>query len=97
MKIVPEKKQKEKLLNVAAEERQKKYLFSTKLKKGHKIFEFNTETKKINEAEIERIAYIDKKGEQRKRGNINKKENCLYIGALNQKNMERKLKKVGLL
>lgn len=97
MNIVPEEKQKDKIVNVAAEERQKKHLFSTKLRKGHTMFEFNLDTKEINEAHVERFAYIDKDGSQRHRGKVHKKENCIYLGALNQKNMERKLKRVGLL
>ena len=65
---------------------------------GHTLFEFNRETKEILPAELKRTVYTDfGTGRPVFEARAHVKQNCFYIQALNKKNAEKKLRKIGVL
>ncbi|MBO5933039.1 MAG: hypothetical protein J6Q19_04865 [Bacteroidaceae bacterium] len=99
MNIVPEIINKN---NIRTEVKQKKqsefHLIGNQNKTpGHKLFEFNKTTKMIREADIKADAILDCYGTIHKETKVFVKQDCFYIQALNRKNAEKKLKKIGML
>lgn len=75
-------------------EKQKQLLGSVRLKRGHKLFEVNINTQEITEAQYDTQEYAE--GTDRnisKRKSLTVKENCIYVGALNKKNVIKILKR----
>jgi hypothetical protein len=74
-----------------------KYLASYRLKKGHTLYEVDTETGEIRKAafeegEVSRASI--KNGLQSKRSKrILNKENCIYVAALNERNVAKILER----
>ena len=64
---------------------------------GHTIFKFNTKTKEIAPAEIENEAFINMQRQVFTHGKIIIEKDCIYIEALNRKNVIKHLKREGLL
>lgn len=66
--------------------------------KGHTLFEFNRETKEIRPADVAHTAYIDVcTGRPVYKNRADIKQGCFYIQALNKKNAQKKLRKLGML
>jgi len=68
-----------------------------KPKKNHTLFEFNLESKTIEIAEFDELPAISYqealKGNIVTQKKVTKKENCIYISALNKKNVIKILKR----
>jgi hypothetical protein len=65
---------------------------------GHTLFELNRETNEIRPADVAHTVYIDAgTGKPVYKNSTNIKQGCFYIQALNIKNAEKKLRKLGLL
>lgn len=80
--------------------KQKEYHLIGKQRKvaGHTLFEFDRQTKEIRRADIAHTAYIDAgTGKPVYKNRVDIKQGCFYIQALNVKNAEKKLRKLGLL
>lgn len=76
------------------EERREVFVGSFRPHRGHCLFEFNPITGEIKKAETELlpISFFDaKKGIETKRLKVVKKEDCIYVSALNFKNAVKKL------
>lgn len=90
-------KEKTELRAEAKQESKQKYLGTILPKKGHTLFEVNTITGEIKKAKYEKT---DIDFEKAKEGIIVKKRkviikpNCIYVSALNIKNVIKKLKKL---
>lgn len=73
------------------------FLGTLKPKKGHRLFEFNYNLKTITEAvfdETPPLKFEDAKlGVKSSSKKITKKEGCIYISALNKKNVIKVLKR----
>lgn len=98
MNIENDTKEPDKILNVrqAEVEKQLKYLGTIKPKRGHTLFEVNLKTSKISIAifEITEIPFSEaKKAKPMLKRKVIKKENCLYIPALNIKNVYKILER----
>lgn len=65
--------------------------------RGHTIFEVNTVTMEIEPAEITHVLSFDIRGGTETKDRINVKKDCIYIEALNKKNVIKQLKREGLL
>lgn len=78
-------------------EKQTVFLGTVKPKKGHKMFEVNHKLKTIVEAvfdELPAIKFEDAKNGLKSSANkITKKEDCIYVSALNKKNVLKILKR----
>jgi len=87
VKVVSEQQQK----------KQKQFIGSTKKKKGHTLFEFNTRTKEITPAKFKvatvSISSFDDTVERVMNYTVITNPDCLYMQALNKKNVLKKLKK----
>ena len=79
--------------------KQKEYHLVGKQRKirGHILFEFNKSTKEIKQATIARKALWGYKGGAKFETRVDIHQDCFYIQALNAKNAEKKLRKLGLL
>ena len=65
---------------------------------GLTLFEFNVKTKEIRPAMVTRDVIFDSKsGKPIYKNKTEVHEGCLYIQALNAQNVEKKLRKAGLL
>ena len=64
---------------------------------GHTLFEFDRKTKEIRHADISRQAAVGMDGNVRYQTRMDVHSGCFYIQALNKKNAEKKLRKMGLL
>lgn len=58
-------------------------------KRGHTIYEVNKETLEYSPVEFAKQDYVV--GEKQQNRRINMKPGCVYISALNEKNLRRKL------
>lgn len=65
--------------------------------RGHILFEFNKQTKEIKPAVINRTAILQMDGTVKYNTKTDVKQDCFYIQALNTKNAEKKLRKLGML
>lgn len=65
--------------------------------KGHKIWMYNMDTGKLSLTEFDNVPTIDWDNAKNKRypiyRKVFKKENCIYLSALNRKNAEKVLKR----
>ena len=79
--------------------KQKEYKMIGRRKKvpGHTLFEFNVNTKELKPAMRTREVYATFNGQSKYRNKAEVHEGCLYIQALNIKNAEKKLHKIGML
>ena len=80
--------------------KQKEYKLIGKMRKvaGHTLFEFNKKTKEIKPAEIRRECRVDfGTGEPIYQTKTDIHQDCFYVQALNIKNAEKKLRKLGML
>lgn len=95
-----DKKKKDKVEIAAKKEIEKfdKFRGSIKLCKGHILFEVNIKTLEIEPAEIENTVSVkyDKQRMPVYHKKAKMKQDCIYISALNIKNVERKLIKAGI-
>lgn len=71
-----------------------KYLGSTRIRPGHTLWEYNFVTGEIDKAKMDAQVIVTGDG-QKVRKKVEVKENCQYIGALNRKNLIRKLRRHG--
>lgn len=65
--------------------------------RGHTIFEVNTKTMEIVPAKIAHVLSFDIRGGTVTNDRINVRKGCIYIEALNKKNVIKQLKREGLL
>lgn len=87
-------KDQTKISKEAEIKKENQYLGSHKMKKGHTLFEINTITGEIFVAEYQtKDVVIGSDGTTSKRKSVMAKENCIYMSALNVKNLKRKLSK----
>lgn len=90
----PLNREQTEIVKLASIEKQKKLIGQIQLHRGHTLFEVNIKTGEIKEA-----VYEEKLVEWRSDGKVIKKKsitidkNCIYLGALNKKNLIKKLKK----
>jgi hypothetical protein len=80
--------------------KQKEYKMVGKMRKtpGHTLFEFNKKTKEIKPAAINRECRVDfGTGKPIYKTKTDIHEDCFYVQALNIKNAEKKLRKLGIL
>lgn len=85
-------KDKIEIVNQTQIEKQKRLIGQIQLRRGHRLFEVNTKTGEVKEAYYDTKDFVigkDKKLNKKKSLNINK--DCVYIGALNKKNVYKKL------
>ena len=76
------------------QQKEAKKLTTIKPHKGHTLFEVEISTGDIREAEFEKtdIAYEDvQKGKNLSRKKVIAKDGCIYVSALNRKNVIKKL------
>ena len=88
LELVIEKKQFEKV---------EKLLHSIKPHNGHKLFEYNLVSGEIKIAEFEilSINFINaRKKDFSKRKKVIRKDNCIYLPALNVENVKKHLRKI---
>ena len=78
-------------------ETQKVLIGRIKPNRGHSLFEYNTITKKITLSNFDKpaeVSYIDAlKGNISVNKSVTTKENCIYISALNKKNVIKILRR----
>lgn len=94
--IPNESKSKDKIeiVNQTQIEKQKKLIGQVQLQRGHRLFEVNTNTGEIKEAYYDTKDFVigkDMKAFKSKSLTIN--NDCIYIGAINKKNVIKKIKK----
>ena len=79
--------------------KQKEYKLIGKQRKvpGHTLFEFNKKTHEIRPAQVTRDAALTTTGKPVFHTRTDIHEDCFYLQALNIKNAEKKLKKLGML
>ena len=63
---------------------------------GHILFEFNKKTKELKPAQVTRRALWGYEGGAKFETRTDIHEDCFYLQALNKKNAEKKLRKLGL-
>lgn len=106
MKIVPDMPEKanEAVKQELVQKKQSEYHLIGRQKRvsGHILFEFDRKTKEIRPADIVQNAIVVLDPKTRKEAvkyqtKTNVKQNCFYLQALNKKNAEKKLRKIGLL
>lgn len=102
MKIIPDttNAQTDEVRQEQVAKRQKEYHLIGKQRKvpGHILFEFNKETKEIRPMQINRECRVDfGTGRPIYKTKTYIHEDCFYVQALNLKNAEKKLRKLGLL
>lgn len=81
-----------------AHEKQTVFMGTVVLRKNHTLFEVDIEAKTIEKAEFDALPAINYADAAKgittaKKSKITKKPNCLYISALNKKNVIKILKK----
>lgn len=93
MKVDPIEKDKVVIEDQQQVKKQVKFLGSERLKPGHTLYEVNTRTMEVKPAEYEKLDAVltDLKAGTRISRRIMVKEDCVYISALNEKNIYRKL------
>lgn len=74
-------------------ESKKVFLGSIRKIPGHTLFEFNLDTYELQKAEIKVDVIVNSSTEYKTRTSVIKKENCIYIQALNLKNARKKILK----
>lgn len=83
---------------VAKKQKEYKLIGSQRKVAGHTLFEFNKKTKDIKPADIKRECIFNAKtGSPVYKTKTDIHENCVYLQALNIKNAEKKLRKLGML
>ncbi len=100
MKLETEKQEKDKIENVKeqVQEIQTKLEYSFNPQKNHILYEYHLANKTLEVVEFDELPNV--KWEDAVKGNISlqkkitKKENCIYISALNKKNAIKKLNKL---
>ena len=102
MNIVPttsqEREDATRVEQVAKQQREYKLIGTQRKVAGHTLFEFNRKTKEIKPADIQRECILDATtGEPIYKTKTDVHEGCFYIQALNIKNAEKKLRKMGML
>ena len=102
MNIVPttsqEREDATRVEQVAKKQKEYKLIGKQRKVAGHTLFEFNRKTKEIKPADIRRECIIDiGTGNPIYKTKTDVHEDCFYIQALNVKNAEKKLRKLGML
>ncbi len=102
MNIVPttshEREDATRVEQVAKKQREYKLIGTQRKVAGHTLFEFNKKTKEIKPADIKRECILDATtGKPIYKTKTDIHEDCFYLQALNVKNAEKKLRKLGML
>lgn len=102
MNIVPttsqEREDATRVEQVAKKQKEYKLIGKQRKVAGHTLFEFNRKTKEIKPADIHRECIIDAgTGNPIYKTKTDVHEDCFYLQALNIKNAEKKLRKLGML
>lgn len=102
MKLIPDLPQEHedsaRQEQVAKQQREYKLIGSQRKIPGHMLFEFNRKTKGIKPADIHRECILDIiTGKPIYKTRIDVRKGCFYLQALNIKNAEKKLRKLGML
>lgn len=101
MKIIHDTKQSQgdEVRQEQVAKQQKEYHLIGKQRKiaGHTLFEFDKRTKEIRPAAIAREAVMLMNGGVQYKTRTDIHNDCFYLQALNIKNAEKKLRKLGLL
>lgn len=102
MNIVPttsqEREDATRVEQVAKKQKEYKLIGKQRKVAGHTLFEFNRKTKEIKPADIRRECIIDAgTGNPIYKTKTDVHEGCFYLQALNIKNAEKKLRKLGML
>ena len=63
--------------------------------KGHTLFAFNTVTKEIKVAPMERKMFFGFNGNVTYKNEITVEKDCIYLQALNEKNVRKRLLRMG--
>ena len=63
--------------------------------KGHTLYAFNTVTKEIKVAPMERKMFFGFNGNVTYKNEITVEKDCIYLQALNEKNVRKKLIRIG--
>jgi hypothetical protein len=79
----------------AEQEKQNKLVGRIIPKKGHIIFEVNLKNGDVNEAEFEKLLLLEEIKRPKKKIQVNK--DCIYVSALNLKNLKKKLLGAGII
>lgn len=64
---------------------------------GHTLFEFNKKTKELKLAQVTRRALWGFEGSAKFETRTDVHEDCFYLQALNKRNAEKKLRKLGMI
>lgn len=64
---------------------------------GHTLFEFNKKTKELKPVQVTRRALWGFEGSAKFETRTDIHEDCIYLQALNKQNVEKKLRKMGLI
>ncbi len=102
MNIVPttsqEREDATRVEQVAKKQKEYKLIGRQRKVPGHTLFEFNRKTKEIKPADIHRECVFDAgTGKPNYKTKAYVHEGCFYLQALNIKNAEKKLRKLGML
>lgn len=102
MNIVPttsnEREDATRVEQVAKKQKEYKLIGKQRKVAGHTLFEFNKKTKEIKPADIRRECILNAEtGEPIYKTKTDIHEDCFYLQALNVKNAEKKLRKLGML
>ena len=102
MNIIPttsqEREDATRVEQVAKKQKEYKLIGRQRKVAGHTLFEFNRKTKEIKPADMHRECILDATtGEPIYKTRTYVHEGCFYIQALNIKNAEKKLRKLGML
>ena len=102
MNIVPttsyEREDATRVEQVAKKQKEYKLIGKQRKVAGHTLFEFNRKTKEIKPADIHRECVFDAAtGNPIYKTKTDVHDGCFYIQALNIKNAEKKLRKLGML
>lgn len=91
--MLDQSKIKDEVVEVRKQEQQKedKYLGTMRFRRGHTLFSFNKNTGEIKEAIFATQEYVV--GQPKPNRRVNVEKDCMYIGALNKKNLYKKLAK----
>lgn len=82
---------------VQKQQREYKYIGRTKRIPGHTLFSYNRRTGEIKPAEMEKVYNMGYSGKSWTESRIKIEPYCFYGQALNRKNFEKRLRKLGML
>lgn len=100
MNLEPHNKQQDNSIRIEQQQKkQKEYHLIGQIRRipGLTLFEFNKRTKEIRPASVSRTIGVKYDGTTYFRTRTDVRQDCFYLQALNIKNAEKKLRKLGLL